>query len=137
MRPRVALTVGAVSNLVVGLVLVLAPAQLLSSSGWSSTPDVALVPARDAGTVVIVLGIVSWLARNGVGTALQAVLWGNLLRPAGSIVVNGWEYAAGIIPSSLLPVLLLAFAADLALVVIFASALRRAVKSPVRADAAT
>jgi hypothetical protein len=122
--PRVALTIGAAFNVLAGLILLAIPAQVLSAAGWPATPDVALVPARDSGTVLIVLGIVSWLARDGTGPALRAVLVGNLVRPVASILVNGWEFASGIMPSSTLPILIGAFAADAALAVIFALALQ-------------
>ena len=127
MRPSLALSVGAVFNILAGLLLLLAPAQLLTSAGWPSTPDVALVPARDAGTLLLVLGVIDWLARDAVGGPLRGLLWGNLLRPIASIVVNGWEIAAGFIPASVLGgVTVAGFSVDIALIVVFALALRRA-----------
>ena len=127
MRPSLALSIGAVFYVVAGLLLLLAPAPLLASAGWPSTPDVALVPARDGGTLLIVLGIIDWLTRNAIGQPLRGVLWGNLLRPIATLVVNGWELAAGFIPASVLGgVTVAGFATDVALIVIFALALRRA-----------
>lgn len=126
MRPSLALSIGAVFYILFGLLIVLAPAQVLSAAGWPPAPDQALVPARDAGTLLITLGIINWLARNAVGAPLRALLWGNILRSAASMVVNGWEVAAGIIPSTVLGGLLAAFGVDIALIVMFAMALRRA-----------
>lgn len=127
MRPSLALSIGAVFYILTGLLLVLAPAQLLSAGGWSSAPNVALVPARDAGTLLIVLGIIDWLAREAIGAPLRGLLWGNIVRPAASLIVNGWEIAAGIIPSSVIgPVAVATFGVDITLIVMFALALRRA-----------
>src|SRR6266511_4546612 len=82
MRPRLALSIGAAFNILAGLVLVLAPAQLLSASGWPTTPNEMLVPARDAGTLLIVLGIIDWVTRGVVGAPLRGLLWANIVRPA-------------------------------------------------------
>lgn len=126
MRPSLALSIGAVFYIVFGLVIVLAPAQVLSAAGWPPAPDQALVPARDAGTLLITLGIITWLARDAVGAPLRGLLWGNIFRSAASMVVNGWEVAAGIIPATVLAGLLAAFGVDIALIAMFALALRRA-----------
>jgi hypothetical protein len=127
MRPSLALSIGAVFYILTGLLLVFAPAQLLSAAGWPSAPNVALVIARDGGTLLIVLGIIDWLARDAVGAPLRGLLWGNIVRPAASLVVNGWEVAAGIIPATVFGVVaVVTFAVDLALIVMFALALRRA-----------
>jgi hypothetical protein len=126
MRPSLALSIGAAFNILAGLALVLAPAQLLSASGWPTTPNEMLVPARDAGTLLIVLGIINWVTRAVVGAPLRGLLWANILRPAASLVVNGWEWAAGIFPATLFGVTVAAFAVDIALIVVFALAVRRA-----------
>src|SRR6266545_6149955 len=104
MRPSLALSIGAVFYILLGLALVLAPAQLLSASGWPTTPNEMLVPARDGGTLLIVLGIINWLARDAVGAPLRGLLWGNILRPVGSVAVNVWEIATGAIPATVVGV---------------------------------
>jgi len=126
MRPSLALSIGAVIYILLGLALVLAPAQLLSASGWPTTPNEMLVPARDGGTLLIVLGIIDWLARDAVGAPLRGLLWGNILRPVASMVVNGWEFAAGIVPPAVSGVLVAGFGLNIALIIVFALALRRA-----------
>jgi hypothetical protein len=126
MQPSLALSIGAVFNILFGLALVFAPAQILSAAGWPATPDVALIPARDAGTLLVTLGIIDWLARDAVGAPLRGLLWGNLFRPAASIVVNSWETVAGMIPAATLGITVAAFGVDIALIVVFALALRRA-----------
>jgi len=126
MRPRLALPIGAAFNVLAAVPLLFATARFLSLSGWPTTPDVALVPARDAGTLLIVLGVIDWLARDAVGAPLRGLLWGNILRPALSIVVNGWEFAAGIFPAGTFGVFVAAVVIDVALIVMFALALRHA-----------
>jgi hypothetical protein len=127
MRPSLALLIGAAFYILAGLATLLAPAQLLSAAAWPTTPDVALVAARDSGTLLIVLGVIDWLARGAVGAPLRGLLWGNILRPVASLVVNGWEVAAGIIPATVFGgVALAAFGLDIALIVVFVLALRNA-----------
>src|SRR6266542_257359 len=117
MRPRLALSIGAAFNILAGLVLVLAPAQLLSASGWPTTPNEMLVPARDAGTLLSVLGIIDWVTRGVVGAPVRGLLWAHILRPAASLVVHGWEWAAEIFPASIFGVTVAAFVLDIALIV--------------------
>jgi hypothetical protein len=125
MRPGLALSIGGLFNTLAGLVLLVAPAALLSASGWPPAPNEALVPARDAGTLLIVLGIIDWQLRDTIGAPLRALLWANILRPAASLLVNGWEIATGAIPPDVVgPIALGAFGVDIALIAMFALALR-------------
>lgn len=126
MRPSLALSIGAGFYILIGLAILLAPAQLLSASGWPTTPNEMLVPARDAGTLLIVLGIIDWLTRDVVGAPLRGLLWANILRPVATMAVNGWEFAAGIVPATVFGVLMAGFALNVALIIVFALALRRA-----------
>jgi hypothetical protein len=129
MRPSLALSIGAVFYLLLGLSVVLAPAQLMSAIGWPAAPNEALVPTRDLGTLLIVLGMIDWLARAAVGPPLRGLLWANIIRPAASMVVNGWEIGAGMVPATVLGGLLVAgFGVDIALIIVFAMALRRSSK---------
>jgi hypothetical protein len=126
MRPSLALSIGAVFHTLIGLPLVFAPAQMASALGVAAPPDIALVWARDAGTVILGVGIINWLARNAVGAPLRGLLWGNIFIRVAAMVVNYWELAVGQIPSgaaSFFPVLT---AINIALIIMFALALRRA-----------
>jgi len=126
MRPRLALSIGALVSILSGLPVLLAPAQVLSALGFADPPDIAMVLARDTATVMIGVGIINWLARDAVGAPLRGLLWGNLYIRVAVIVVNSWELAVGLMPSaiaSLVPVLI---AINIALVIMFALALRRA-----------
>jgi len=121
MRPSLALSIGAVLYILLGVPYVLVPAQMLSAFGLG-TPSEALVTARDSGVVLIGVGIIDWLARDAIGAPLRGLLWGNLFIWAAAMVVNGWEIAAGILPTTSLGGLVL----YLALVIVFALALRHA-----------
>jgi hypothetical protein len=126
MRPSLALSIGAIFSVLVGLPILLAPAQMLSVLGIAAPPNIALVQARDTGTVLIGVGIINWLARGAVGAPLRGLLWGNLFIRVAAMVVNYWEFAVGLMPSgaaSLFPVLTVI---NVALIVMFALALRRA-----------
>jgi len=126
MRPSLALSIGAVTFILPGLLLVLAPAQIMSAIGWPATPNEALVLARDGGVLMIGLGIIDWLARDAVGAPLRGLLRGNIVVRVGGAVVNGWEFATGLTPSELAAGLAVALAADIAVIIVFALALRRA-----------
>jgi hypothetical protein len=125
MRPRLALSIGAASFILLGPLYVNAPAQMLSSFGWLATPNEALVVARDAGVLMTGLAIIDWLARDAVGAPLRGLLWGNIFTLGGGAVVNSWEFVAGMTPSALAG-LAVALAVDTALIVMFALALRNA-----------
>jgi hypothetical protein len=126
MRPSLALSIGAVFYLLLGLPLVFAPAQLLTTIGWPAPPVEALVPSRDLGTLLITMGIINGLARNAIGMPLRGLLWANIFRPAASMAVNSWEIAAGDVPATVLGAVLVAgYIIDVALIVMFALALRR------------
>ncbi len=132
MRPSVALSIGGIFYVLLGLITVLAPGQLVTAVGWPTPGDETLVPVRDGGTVLIVLGVIDWLARDAVGSPLRGLLWGNLLRPVGSVAVHVWEIATGAIPATVVGVAAVALAVDVALFVLFALALRNAEGSTLR-----
>jgi hypothetical protein len=121
MRPSLALSIGAIAAIALGVPLALAPATMLSAFGLSA-PDEALILSRDAGVLLIGLGIIDWMAREAVGAPLRGLLWGNIAIRVGEIVNNGWAIAAGMIPSSAAGGLII----PLGLIVIFVLALRRA-----------
>ena len=128
MRPNLALSIGAVFNILAGLPVAFATAPMLSVFGWPATPDQAIVLARHEAILLIGVGIIDWLARDAVGAPLRALLWGNIFMRAAEGVVNGWEFATGIVPTTafggfLYPVALLV---DIVLIVVFALALRNA-----------
>jgi hypothetical protein len=120
MRPSLALSVGAVAATALGIPLALLPAQMLSAFGLAA-PTEALILSRDAGVLLIGLGIIDWMARNAVGAPLRGLLWGNVAIRVGEIVNNGWAIATGMIPSTAVAGLIV----PVALIVIFLLALRR------------
>jgi hypothetical protein len=126
MRPSLALSIGAAFNIVVGLPLVLAPNLVLSTLGIAAPPDIALVQARDTGTVIFGVGIIDWLARNAVGAPLRGLLWGNLFIRVAAMVVNYWEFAVGLMPSGAAGFFPVLTAINIALIIMFGLALRRA-----------
>ncbi|MEA2662465.1 MAG: hypothetical protein QOH08_2037 [Chloroflexota bacterium] len=121
MSTKLALTIGAVVALIAGIGFTLAPAQLLSGFGLNA-PNEALIVTRDIGVTLVGLGILNWLARDATGPAVRAIIIGNLFIQAAELVVNGWEIAAGSIPSQAAPGIVL----HLALGIVFLLALRRA-----------
>ncbi len=121
MRPQLSLSIGALAALVFGLALALAPAQMLSGFGLG-TPVEGQIVSRDVGVTLIGLAIINWMARDATGTALRGLLWGNIFIQAAEIVVNGWEIAAGILPSAAAGGLVI----HLVLGIVFALGLRRA-----------
>ena len=120
MSGRLALSIGAIAAWIFGLALALLPQQMLSGFGLG-TPTEAQVLSRDVGVTLIGLGIINWLARDATGTALRAVLLGNLFVQLAEIVVNGWEVATGILPGQSAGGLVI----HLVLAVVFALPLRR------------
>jgi hypothetical protein len=121
MRPSLALAIGAVAAVAFGLPLALAPAQMLSGFGLGA-PTEALILSRDAGVLLIGLGIINWMARNAEGPPLRGLLWGNIFIRVGEFVTNGWAIGAGMLPVWMAGGLVV----PVALVVMFALALRRA-----------
>jgi len=126
MRPSLALSIGAVFGILLGVPLVLAPAQVFSALGVAM-PAEGLVPARDVGVLLAGVGIIDWLARDAVGAPLRGLLWGNIFIRAVEMVVNVWELAAGLILTTMGGASLAAtLGLNVALIVMFALALRRA-----------
>jgi len=83
MRPSLALAIGAVFSVVSGLAFVVAPGQLLSPLGFAATAE---IQARDAGVLLIGVGIIDWLARDAVGAPLRVCSWGTSL-----FASRGWR----------------------------------------------
>jgi len=123
MRPSLALAIGAVFSVVSGLLFVVAPGQLLSPLGFAANAE---IQARDAGVLLIGVGIIDWLARDAVGAPLRGLLWGNLFIRVAGMAVNYWELAAGLMPSAAAAIFPLLTVINIALIVVFALALRRA-----------
>jgi len=120
MRPSLALSIGAVAAIALGIPLALVPAQMLSAFGLA-TPDEAIILSRDAGVLLIGLGIIDWTARDATGGPLRGLLWGNIAIRVGEIANNGWAIGTGMIPSSAAGGLIV----PIALIVVFVLALRR------------
>ena len=126
MRPSLALSIGAVFSILIRLPLLIAPDVMLSALGLGNVAS-ALVLARDTGTVLIGVGIIDWLARDAVGTPLRGLLWGNLFIRVAAMIVNSWEFAAGIMPATVSPSFFVAgVGINIALIIVFVLALRRA-----------
>lgn len=121
MSAKLALTIGAVLALIFGAALTFVPSQMLAGFGMTG-PSEALVLSRDIGVTLIGVAIINWLARDLTGPAVRAVLIGNVWIQVAEAVVNGWEVAAGIIPSPALGGVVL----HMILAVIFFLPLRRA-----------
>lgn len=126
MRPRVALTIGAAFHVLVALPLLITPAQLASTLGVEAVQSIALVWARDAGTLALGVGIIDWLARDSVGAPLRGLLWGNIFIRVAAMAVNSWELVTGQIPSAAAPLFPFLIGINIALIIMFALALRRA-----------
>ena len=120
MRPSLALSIGAVLAFIFGAALALLPDQMLAGFGLA-TPKEALVVSRDVGVTLIGLGIINWLGREATGQLARALLLGNLFIQVAEAVVNGWEVAAGILPSPAAGGVVL----HVILAVVFALGLRR------------
>ena len=121
MSSKLALIIGAITAVVFGLALALVPDQMLGGFGLSA-PKEAQVLSRDIGVTLIGLGIVNWLARNEVGTAVRALLIGNAFIQIAEAIVNGWEASTGILPSQAFGGVVL----HVVLAVVFLLPLRRA-----------
>jgi hypothetical protein len=99
MNPRVALIIGALAAAVFGLMLTFLPGQMLSGFGLPGSPD-ALILSRDVGVTLLGVAILNWLGRDATGSALRAILIGNLAIQVLEFLVNGYELAIGVLPSS-------------------------------------
>lgn len=121
MRPQLSLSIGAVVAVAFGLALALAPSQMLAGFGLG-TPAEGQILSRDVGVTLIGLGIINWMARGATGTALRGLLWGNIFIQVAEFAVNGWEIAAGILPSAAAGGLVV----HLVMAIVFALGLRRA-----------
>lgn len=94
---------------------------MLSGFGLGMSNE-ELIASRDAGVLLIGLGIINWTARDAVGAPLRGLHSGNILIRVAELVVNGWENAAGMLPAWSAGALVL----PLARIIVFAPALRRA-----------
>ncbi len=89
--------IGAVAAFAFGLALVVFPASMLAGSGLA-TSNAAISVSRGAGATLIGLGLINWMARNATGEALRALLAGNLVVQALSLIVNAGEVVVGQLP---------------------------------------
>ena len=106
MSAKVALTIGAIAAAVLGLLLALAPVQMLSGFGLAA-PNEAVVLSRDVGVTLLGLAVINWLAKDATGPAVRAVLLGNVVVQMLELVVNSIEIASGALPSKAAPGLLI------------------------------
>ncbi len=99
MSSKLALSIGGVLAFVFGAAFALFPAQMLSGFGFGS-PNEAVIVSRDIGVTLVGLGILNWLARDATGTALRAILIGNIFIQVAEFVVNALELLSGVIPAA-------------------------------------
>lgn len=97
MSPRVALTIGSVTAFVVGIPLLLFPGAVLGTSGIGATAELASV-SRGAGASLVGIGVLDWMSRGLAGGAVRAVLVGNLVVQALSLLVNSTSVVTGQLP---------------------------------------
>jgi len=96
-RPQIALIIGAIATFAFGLAATVLPTSMLPVFGLGATNE-AIVLSRHVGVTLIGVGVINWMARDGVGVALRAILVGNLVIQALLFVINGYEIAVGTLP---------------------------------------
>jgi hypothetical protein len=125
MKPRLALTIGAVAAAIFGLLLTFLPAQMLKGFGIEGHTD-GLIVSRDVGVTLLGLAVLNWLGRDAEGKGLRAILVANLAIQIFELVVNGIEIGIGELPPAAAPGLVI----HLALGAVFALALRKREPAP-------
>lgn len=90
--------IGGAAAIIFGLALLVFPTTMLANFGLSASRE-GTVLSRDVGATLIGLGVINWMARNATGTALRALLVGNVVVQALELVVNGYEIAVGDLPT--------------------------------------
>jgi hypothetical protein len=90
--------IGGVAAVVFGLALLVFPTSMLAGFGLAVGNE-AKVLSRDVGATLIGLGVINWMARDATGQALRALLVGNVVVQALELLVNGYEIAAGELPT--------------------------------------
>jgi len=105
-EPRLLLIISAVVELGAGLFLVLLPELAVGQMfpGIEGGPA-ALLAGRTAGTALVSLGVLSWVARNQVGAAVKPALLA-LLAYNVLAVANFGYLAATTVPASIAPTVL-------------------------------
>jgi hypothetical protein len=96
---KLALSVGGVLAIVFGAALTFLPVAMLGGFGLGA-PNEAVILSRDVGVTLIGVGILNWMARGATGTALRAILVGNLFIQVAEFVVNAYEIASGALPGA-------------------------------------
>lgn len=108
MKPKVALTIGAVTALFFGLMLIAAPSKMLEVSGLDAHGDGILL-SRDVGVLLLGLAVLNWLGRDADGVGLRAILIANIFVQVAELVVNGVEVLRQALPGAAWPGLALHF----------------------------
>jgi hypothetical protein len=98
---------------------------MLSAVGWPAPSAATIVIARDGGVLMLALAIVDWVGRSATGPLMLGLLWANLFVRVVGAIVNAWEFAVGLTPSSVAIGLAGALGIDIALIAVFVLALRR------------
>jgi hypothetical protein len=89
---------GGAAGFLFGLLPTVFPTTLLSGLGLD-TSNAAIAASRDVGVTNIGVGVINWMARNATGKVLRGLLVGNVVIQALELVVNGYEIAAGLVPT--------------------------------------
>jgi hypothetical protein len=120
------MTIGALALIATAIPFVFFPAQSLTLVGWPPPSNSTIVLARDGGLLMFTLAIVDWVGRNATGPVLVGLIWANIFLRVTGAVVNAWEYAVGLTPTTVLVGLAAAIVVDLLLIVMFLAALQGA-----------
>jgi hypothetical protein len=89
---------GGAAGFLFGLLSTVFPTTLLSGLGLDPS-NAAIAASRDVGVTNIGVGVINWMARNATGKVLRGLLVGNVVIQALELVVNGYEIAAGLVPT--------------------------------------
>ena len=101
---RLFLAVSAVLAWIFGAALIFATSQFLAPMGITVTPPIA-VSGQAQGAILLGLGVINWMARQGAGGQVRAVLAGNLVVQIASLLVIGRALALRIVPAQNAPAL--------------------------------
>jgi hypothetical protein len=90
--------IGGIAAFVFGLALLVFPTSTLAGFGLAVSPE-ARVLSRDVGATLIGLGVINWMARDATGSALRALLVGNVVVQALEFLINAYEIVVGDLPT--------------------------------------
>jgi hypothetical protein len=77
MTTKTALTIGAITAFVFGVILTFFPLEMAKGLGLMGHIE-GLILSRDVGAILAGLGVLNWLGRDAEGVGARAILLGNL-----------------------------------------------------------